>query len=317
MILGHKKQQELLEKSIKSNKLSHAYLFYGPEQVGKKTVALEFIKLLNCPTASEFGQICGKCRSCRDIEKRMHPDLSIIETETPTENSSKKEIKITQIKKLQRELSLSPYQAKIKTVIVDEAENMNSEAQNCFLKTLEEPKGETILILIVEHPETLLPTILSRVEKIKFSSLPKKEIENYLRGQKIDEKTIQDILLISDGKPGLAIDLAAHPEKITVQKQRIKDVARLSGADTAFRFQYAKTLSQNPQELKDVLDVWQRYLRNVFLLKMKGLSSTGPFANYTILKLKNILKSLQDISSLINSTNVNPRLALEMLMMEL
>lgn len=307
MIIGHKKQLQFLEKSIKLNKLSHAYLFYGPQHIGKKAVALEFVKLLNCSATSDFGRLCGKCLSC---QAKINPDLAIIEPE-----EQGKEIKIAQIKKLQRELSLSPYQAKIKTAIVDEAEKMNSEAQNCFLKTLEEPQGETVLILIAEHPESLLPTILSRVEKIKFSVLPKKEVEKYLLSQKIELKKIQEIVLISDGKPGAAINLANDSEKITIQKQKIKEISRLSESDIAVRFQYAKTLSQNPQEVAEILDIWLRYFRNVFLAKIKGEKTSLP--NHTIAKLKNILKALQCTSSLIGNTNVNLRLSLEMLMMEL
>ncbi len=306
MILGHQKQQQFLKKSAELDKISHAYLFHGPGKLGKKTIALEFIKLLNCQ--NDFRP-CGTCRSCQDIQKNVSPDLTIIEPDGA-------EIKINQIKKLQQNLSLCSYQAKFKAAIINKAECMNQEAQNCFLKTLEEPSGKTVLILITEHSEALLPTILSRVEKIKFSLLPISKIENYLQEKRVE--AAEEIALISEGRPRVALELSAHPELLVRQKQKMKELERLISGNIAFRFQYAKTMAQAPQELPEILDIWNRCFRNALLAKLevKGFSSTN-FKNYSVIRLKNILKTLQSIKNLLANTNVNPRLALEMLMIEL
>ena len=318
MILGHQKQQQFLKRSAQLDKVSHAYLFHGPNHLGKKAIALEFIKLLNCQNPNKP---CGICRSCRDIQKNTSPDLTIIKPEEIAASKKSpakagREIKINQIKKLQKNLSLCSYQAEIKAAIIDRAECMNQEAQNCFLKTLEEPSGKTVLILITEHAEALLPTILSRVEKIKFSLLPISKIESYLKEKGIE--AAQEIALISEGRPGVALNLSAHPELLVLQKQKVKELERLISGNIAFRFQYAKTIAQDPQELPNILDIWSRCFRNALLTKLevKGFSSTS-FNDYSILKLKNIIKTLQSIRNLLANTNVNPRLALEMLMIEL
>ncbi|MCK5044699.1 hypothetical protein KAR26_03135 [Candidatus Parcubacteria bacterium] len=319
MILGHKKQQQFLKKSAELDRISHAYLFHGPSHLGKKTIAVEFIKLINCQNPNKP---CGKCRSCEDIQKNAYPDLTVIEPEARTASKGGslpgREIKIGQIKKLQKELSLCSYQAKIKAAIINKAECMNQEAQNCFLKTLEEPKGKTLLILIAEHPETLLPTILSRMEKIKFSTLSYQEIEKHLLALGAEEKLAQEIALISEGRPGIAIELFSNPQRLAEQKQRIKEIMRLVSADISFRFQYAKTLAQSPEDLPKVLDIWTRCFRNALLAKLEVKEfSTTNFKNYSVIKLKNILKTLQIIRDLIAKTNANPKLALEMLMIEL
>ncbi|PIV68380.1 MAG: hypothetical protein COS07_04185, partial [Candidatus Aenigmarchaeota archaeon CG01_land_8_20_14_3_00_37_9] len=157
-----------------SGRISHAYLFCGQEKLGKKTIALEWISSL-------FGQ---------DLQNAQHPDLIFLEpTDPPSVKDSKekptgkKEIRISQIRELIWKLSLKPYSAPYKAVIIDQAHLMNQDAQTSLLKTLEEPKGKTFLILITEMPESLFPTIRSRVENIKFYPVKKEEIKNYLKKQ--------------------------------------------------------------------------------------------------------------------------------------
>ena len=157
MLIGHQKQRNFLEKTAKSDKLAHAYLFCGQEKLGKKTIAVEFAKWL-------FKE---------DVIKRQHPDFIFIEPE-------KKEIQISQIRECIWRLSLKPSVAPFKIAIIDEAHCLNQEAQNSLLKTLEEPRGKTLIFLVTEYPERLFPTIISRCQILKFYSVPKEEIERYL-----------------------------------------------------------------------------------------------------------------------------------------
>ena len=205
MLIGHQKQRNFLEKTAKSDKLAHAYLFCGQEKLGKKTIAVEFAKWLfkdyNPPTASSHSSLAraqrrvekleetsffsrlafgstNECSSSRsewapDIIKRQHPDFIFIEPE-------KKEIQISQIRECIWRLSLKPSVAPFKIAIIDEAHCLNQEAQNSLLKTLEEPRGKTLIFLVTEYPERLFPTIISRCQILKFYSVPKEEIERYL-----------------------------------------------------------------------------------------------------------------------------------------
>lgn len=288
MIIGHQQQWQYLKRLAEQDKLPHALLFCGQEKLGKRTFALEFVKWL-------FGS---------DVEKKPHPDFIFIEPE-------EKEIKISQLRGLIWKLSLKPSLASLKVAVVNQAHCMNSESQNCFLKTLEEPKGKTLLILITEYPESLFSTILSRVQKIRFSSVKKAEIENYLKEKKFKEDEMREILEISGGRPGLAIDLAADPGKLRERREKIKDLTEITKSDLALRFQYAKTMSENQRDLKEILAIWLSHFRKIFLEQCL----TPDIKKME--KLRNTIKTTQNTIFLLSSTNANPRLALENLMLEI
>ena len=294
MIIGHQKQWQFLKRSVKLARFSHAYLFSGQEKLGKKIIAYEFIKLF-------FG---------KDFI-RSHPDFFFIE---PIE----REIQIGQIRDLNRRLSLKPFSAPLKAAIIDRAHLMNAEAQNCFLKTLEEPRGETLLILISEYPEFLFPTIRSRTEIIKFYPVPRKEIEDYLKRQRVDDKKSRLISQVSRGRPGMAIDFLNYPQKLREREVLIEEINKLTNSDLNFRFQYAKKISKLPN-LKKILNTWLFYFREILLSKLNktDLDKININSGYEIFKIKNILERIQGTNFLISTTNVNPRLALEILMLEL
>lgn len=281
MLIGHEKQLKFLKQSAEKDRLSHAYLFSGPEKVGKKAVALELASQLHC----------------------SFPDLILMEP-----NPESGEIEIGQVRDLIWKLSLKPYAAPLKVAIINLAQTMNQESQNCFLKTLEEPKKDTLLILISEYPKSLLPTILSRCQIINFQPLPKKEIEEFLLEKGLDLKIAKEISLISLGRPGRAIDFL-DSQKLDEFKKSIKEAAGLAGADFAVRFQYAKEIAQK-ENLKEILATWLFYFRNLLLEKYPSSASDT-------LHWLNVLKKIQETNFLISNTNVNARLALEILMLEL
>lgn len=338
MILGHQKQWELLKKSAEQKRISHAYLFSGQSQLGKKTVALEFIKLLFCQGAPHHFSSSsstqkssiksdGGCRSCTDLQKGIHPDFFLVAPQKPAKaftQGSKAEIKISQIRDLTWKLSLHPSFAPLKAALIDDAHSLNSEAQNSLLKTLEEPKGEALLILVTDHPQLLFSTILSRVQNIRFFPVPKSEIENYLQENGVSLKKTQTINSLSFGKPGLAINFLKNPQAIHTQDQKIKDIIRLSKSGLSSRFQYAKNLVSQKDNPKDVLDIWVRYFRGVLLEKAQNPSGVPPAArlakggsSYSLTKLRKIIEIIERVNFLIERTNINQRLALEQIMLEL
>ena len=342
MLVGHKKQWEFLKKSAELNRISHAYLFSGQSQLGKRTVAREFTKLLFCQKAphhfsrsssdqtnfAKSGGGCQICRSCQDIQIGIHPDFiqiqpegipshnvaSFNKTSEKEESRSKKEIRISQIRDLIRKLFLKSALSPFKVAIIDEAHRLNSEAQNCFLKTLEEPKGKTILILITEYPQVLFPTILSRVQEIKFTPVSQLEIENYLQNQGCSLEKSQEISFISAGKLGLAINFFQNPDTLQKYEQKIREIDQLKGADLIFRFQYVKSLVSQKENIAEILNIWLRYFRAILLEKIKKTSRHG---QYSVHKLKGIINIVERIYFLLERTNANQRLALEQIMLEL
>ena len=247
-MLCYQKQWQFLTKSAKLGKLPHALLFYGQEKIGKKALAIEFAEFL--------------------IGRTSPPDFILVEPE------DSKEIHISQIRNLIQKLSFKPYLADLKLAVIDKAHLMTQEAQNCFLKFLEEPKNKTFLILVSAYPSLLLPTILSRVQKIRFFPIKGFEVEN--------------------------------------KKEIVSDLIKISQSDLSSRFQYVKDISK--ENLEEILDTWLRYFRKVFLERVANRQKNN---QYSLSKLKDIIRQIQTTKHLISTTNTNPRLALELLLMQI
>jgi len=310
-LIGHKIQWEFLKKSAERGRIPHALLFSGPSQIGKKRVAVEFIKLLNCEEREEEKRPCGICPNCSRIEKGIFPDLKIIQ-------SKGKEIQISQIREARNYLSLKPFQGKIKALIIDEAERMNEEAQSAFLKILEEPRGETLLILVTENSERLFPTIISRCELIRFSLISQKEIISYLLKEGVSFAQAREICYFSGGRPGLAIEFLRNPEKLKFWKRSIEKIITLINSPLQIRFEYAKVLSGESQNLREVLENWLRFFREVLIKKITQKKiEEKVLRDYPVERLIKNIKLLEEIYLLVSKTNVNPRLALEVLLMEM
>ena len=286
MLIGHQKIWQFLLKSAQEKNLPHAFLFYGGDRLGKRKIALDL-------TFSLLGE---------NHKNNNYPDLIFIEPLA-------KEIKISQIRNLIWNFSLKPHSAPLKVAIIDQAHTMNEEAQTCLLKTLEEPKGNSLLILITDKIHYLLPTVVSRTQIIKFYPVEEKEIRSYIKKQGIGEAEAEKISKISGGKPGMAVEMMFNNQELKSFCGKIDDLEKISKSTLASRFQYAKDLSEDPKEIIDMLYVWMFYFRNKMIEAVKDGREVG--------KIKNILKNLQSINFLISTTNVNVKLAMENLMLEL
>ncbi|MCX6012988.1 MAG: AAA family ATPase, partial [Chloroflexi bacterium] len=157
-IIGQQDAVELLSKSLNIGRVSHAYLLTGPRHVGKMTLAVNLAQALNC-TSDQVP--CGECESCVRISTGRNSDISLIDL-----SAESTEIGINQIKEMERLASLKPYESKCRIFIINEAEKLSTEASNCLLKTLEEPPADVIIILLAVKPDSLLPTILSRCQRV-------------------------------------------------------------------------------------------------------------------------------------------------------
>jgi DNA polymerase-3 subunit delta' len=287
MVIGHQQQWNLLQRAAKAASFSHAYLFAGCEKLGKKKMALEWISLLLRQEVKEDNS---------------HPDLMFVQPQA-------KEIKIAQIKDLIRHLSLTAGDAGIKAAVINDAHLMNQEAQTCLLKTLEEPRGRALLILVTDKPQELLPTIASRAQALKFYPVSDQEIDGYLIKQGIAAEDRQEILRFSLGRPGEALEFISNPQKIKTFHDRIKEADLITKADLTFRFSYVKDLAEDVLKTREVLDIWTLYFREKLIGTVRDQQPT--------IKLRRALSFLQQISSWLSNTNVNTKLVLEMLMLEI
>ncbi len=312
-IVGHEKQVKFLAKGIEKHRLAHAYLFVGPGGVGKLTVALAFAKALNCQRRKD-GTFCGQCKSCLTIDQASHPDVHLISPESDKSG----EISIAQIKKLCRDFTLSALSGFYKVGIIDGADILGLPAANAFLKTLEEPLGKTTFILTSASGQ-ILPTISSRCQILKFPSLSILKVEEYLKAQGVAQA--KKIARISMGRPGLALSAVKNPEILKKQENLIDDLISLLTAGVAYRFKYVEAISR--EMVKDVLSCWILFFRDI-LISGYNCSDLAVFSqraakikNFSRARIIDIIKTIKRTYEIITSTNVNHRLALEVMMLDL
>ncbi|MDR3275134.1 MAG: DNA polymerase III subunit delta' [Endomicrobium sp.] len=222
-ILGQQKVKKIISSQIKSGKIAHAYIFMGQDGVGKRLTAVEFAKILNCPTnnftKTDAGP-CGKCISCEKITKNIHPDMHFIDFVKQAEleeNDLKKQktLKIETIRYMQKEVTTKTREGKWKVFIVEPAEKMNASAANSLLKTLEEPPENTVIILIAKHKETMPQTIVSRSQILFFQPLGDNEISSWLMllNHRINTVKAEEIAELSEGSISNAVKLINENEK--------------------------------------------------------------------------------------------------------
>ncbi|MDR1086722.1 MAG: DNA polymerase III subunit delta' [Endomicrobium sp.] len=244
-ILGQKKVKEILSSQIKNAKLAHAYIFMGQDGVGKRLMAQEIAKVLNCAT-NNFNKgetyACGVCSSCEKINKGIHPDLHFVDfaKQAELEQSDldkQKAIKIETIRHMQKEASTKAHEGKYKVFIIDPAEKMNIAAANSLLKTLEEPPENTVILLIAKHKETIPKTIVSRSQVLFFQALSQDIISTWLMSNcSLDSRRAKEIAELSEGSLENAKRLANEKEasglslwhKIRDQQLYISDILELS-----------------------------------------------------------------------------------------
>lgn len=240
-IIGNTNIKTVLEKSIKQNKLSHSYLFVGIQGIGKKMIATEFAKMILCLDDNKY---CNHCKSCIEFDTNNNPDFVLI---SPDENN----IKIEQIRDIQKRIQEKPIISEKKVYIIDNADLMTTEAQNCLLKTLEEPPEFAVIILIGSNSNTFLPTIKSRCTIMNFNKISDEEMTKYLR-EKCDVKNIdQNMLYMYQGSIGKALELKEKQEEYKNIENIINNIDRYDLIDF---INNAEILYKSKEEINDILD---------------------------------------------------------------
>jgi len=313
-IIGHEKVLSFLEKSLKNQRLSHAYLFVGPEGVGKTTVAEWLIKKVLGPSGFD------------------HPDVTVVNRLVDEKTDKiKSEIVVKQVRELRERLSMSGFLGGYKFAFIEEADVLNTEASNALLKTLEEPAGDTTLILRATSPDRLLPTIVSRCQVIRFTPVSREKITDALIARGVLRVEAESLAALSSGRPGYAIHLLKDEETRSLEETSVQQFIEIINAPVSARLAKAATWlpkdeSNKKEQLKNLLDRWEWLLRDVFLLSAniddlaaRAVAYPDLISLAKIKKNNHWVTALQTLREVKNdlTLNVNPTLALEHLFLKL
>ena len=266
-ILGQEDAVLVLSRSLENDRLAHAYVFSGPEGVGKALTALALAGALLCPmgpTDSESPRRanlgCGVCPTCRRVASRSHPDLIILEV-----LPDKKEISIDQVRDAQSAVSLCAYEGRKKVLIVNAADRLNASAANAFLKTLEEPPEDTIIVLISSQPHLLLPTIRSRCQEVRFRSLSDEIVARFLVERKgLDRARAAMLASVSAGSLGKA--LAGEPGEAAARRDSAIDIlARVAVEPLEERVALAESLAKGEGEAEALIEWTDLVVRDLLM----------------------------------------------------
>lgn len=246
-IIGNDKIEEILKKSISTKKISHSYMFIGIDGIGKQLFAKEFAKEILCldKEKAEKQAYCDRCKSCIEFNTNNNPDYKIIDIE-----KDEKAIKINQIREMQSKISEKPIISQNKVYIINNADTMTIEAQNCLLKTLEEPPEYITIILIGSNENNFLTTIKSRCTKIYFDSIPLNQIKQYVKEhEKIDIE--DEILELCGGSIKKAIQLKDNKE---LYNNLNKIIEQLDKTDLVNILDISETLYKSKENIYEILD---------------------------------------------------------------
>ncbi len=314
--IGHEWAVNLLARAA-ATQPSHAYLFTGQAQIGKLTLAEDFARALNC-TGSE--KPCGVCRSCRTITERQHPDVRLVRR-----LPDKSEILVEQLRDLQHELALRPYEGRWRVALIENMHEANINAANAFLKTLEEPAPPVVLLLTAHSPEAVLPTIRSRCQLLPLRPLPISQVEQALRTRyQVEPERASLLARLSGGRIGWAIEASHDEELLAERNERLQTLIDLLPKGRSARIELAGVLSRNEAEVMSVLDLWLSWWRDLLLVKGHCVDSIVNLdfrerlmRDAERLDLRAIQKYVMAIQAARQQIdqNVNVRLALEVMLL--
>lgn len=258
-IIGHERIIESLKNAINNDLVSHSYLFEGPKSIGKEKLAKVFAKTLLCH--SQKDSPCNTCSSCLKFETGNHPDFYL---ERPEKDSFKKE----QIENIQKTIREIPLESNKKVYIIDQADKMTQQAQNSFLKTLEEPPVYAVIILLATNGYSLLPTISSRCQIVKFTSIEKQKIENALINKlKLSEEHARFIASFSNGIIGKAIELSESDDFRNLRDDLIEKLDILINGDKLKAFTISEFFEKRKESIYEILDIMLLWYRDLIIYK--------------------------------------------------
>ncbi len=325
-IVGHERPIDMLRRTIAAQQVRHAYLFTGSPRIGKGLLARRFAQTLLC-TGNPDPLIpptdpCNACLACRKVMHGNHPDVHIV-----TKAADKQFILIEQIRVLQSASSRRTLEGRRNIFIIQNAHEMNPQAANCLLKTLEEPEPDVVLLLTVPDAGLLLPTILSRVQQIPMQLLTNSQIRTALHQHwEVEARDAELIAALAAGRMGWAVQAVEDDEMLDERKSQLELLAKLPSHSKIQRFDMVQHLSTESEKIDALLDLWLLWWRDLVLAANNCLDLTVNVDMRDLLKnqaaklgsseaermIRAILQTREAIEQ-----NVNARVALEVLMLDM
>ena len=315
-MLGHRKILAGLQETIKKDNVAHAYIFEGPDGIGRRETALSFTAMLMCE--SELAP-CGTCKSCQLLAEGSHPDFLEI-------YSQEKSISVDEVRNILKGLVIRPLYSRYKVIIINDADSMTVQAQNALLKSLEEPPPYVIFILTVESAAAVTPTVKSRCQRVLFDKLGSEEIYGILEGKHGPRKPEWDFIVsYSDGVVGTALELVEAPGFMELRNEVLHAVNDLLKVNSDV-FKIYDLFEKNNDRVDFILRIMLMYFRDILIYNQTS--------NYNILinsdkkdmiignadlKLSSLFKCINAVWSAKRGLeyNANFQLAIEVMLMKI
>lgn len=264
-VLGQEIIKRRLYHALKENALSHAYLLTGPAGLGKETMVREFAAAILCDQAETY---CGVCTSCKQVNAGTHPELRWIIPDDPEKDTS---LSVELVRATIKEIYLKPYTGQWKVYGIPKANRLTPQAQNALLKTLEEPPDHAVIIMTAEQPQQLLPTVLSRCQRLDFRPVSMESIRDWLvrEGKASGDRSVT-AAAYAHGVPSRALQLLEDPVFQEIRKQWLNTTETCMTGDLSAFLESAEKLTQEKASTLALLDFWQEWLRDLLVVKIAG-----------------------------------------------
>jgi DNA polymerase-3 subunit delta' len=322
-VAGHVAAQQMLGRAIAAGQVSHAYLFTGPPQIGKTTLARTCAQMLLCerPNTTAFTP-CGECVACRKIRHGNHPDVALVEAA-----EGKRLLGVEQVREAIHRASQSPSEGQWRIFILPQVELMTPSTTNALLKTLEEPPPHVVLLLTSAEPDTLLPTLLSRCQPMPLQPLTTAEVAEALRTRwNIAEDEAHALAALAHGRLGWAVQAHEQPGLREQRARLLDDVTGLMGRGRAERLKLAAQFASDGETARAALEIWTLWWRDVTLaacgatnLVSEGRTRREAEHQGQVLgpeRAQAFLRALIAAQANLDQ-NANPRLVFDVLMLDL
>jgi DNA polymerase-3 subunit delta' len=340
MLIGHADAQAWLRRALATNRLAHAYLITGPRSVGKRTFALEIAQALNCLAPNVADRPDHTCQQCRMIQRNVHPDLRVVKraperrmiTLKPPANPGPQRDYADNVQFIQSDAQLRPSMGRSKVYLIVNAEELNEDAGNRLLKTIEEPPPFVVFLLTAVERGALMPTIASRCQEIRLRPAGRAELATALTASGVAAEQAVQLAALAGGRQGWAVAAARDADMFEQQQTYARQLVDAVSGTRLDRLLRARALSErwsgHQETVRDTLRVWLSWWRDVVLIQLglvdrivhldaaeqAALRATaeqvGPPAARAAASA--IQQALADLD-----TNVNPRLALDLLLLRL